>query len=79
MDIDTETPHSLRERAEMWRHLAGHESVGTADALLEAACELEMRARRLEFGARPPSAVRGGTLAGAMPRRWFAGTLRRAG
>jgi hypothetical protein len=47
-----DTPKSLRERAQQWRTLAGHHSRGTADALIEAACDLEVRARSLEL-ARP--------------------------
>jgi hypothetical protein len=47
-----DTPKSLRDRAHQWRTLAGHHSRGTADALIEAACDLEVRARSLEI-ARP--------------------------
>jgi hypothetical protein len=43
-----DTPRSLRERAEQWRRLAAHHVTGTADALIEAACELELHAHRLE-------------------------------
>jgi hypothetical protein len=49
-----DTPKSLRQRAEQWRSLAGYQCNGTADALLEAACELELRAHRLERAPRAP-------------------------
>jgi hypothetical protein len=58
-----DTPKSLRERAEHWRRLAAHHATGTADALLEAACDLELHAVRLERAppavADPPDAQRG--------------------
>ena len=50
-----DTPKSLRERAEQWRRLAAHHTRGTADALIEAACDLELRAHRLERA--PPAAT----------------------
>jgi hypothetical protein len=46
-----DTAKTLRERARQLRSLAGNQHPGTADALIEAACELEVRASRLERGA----------------------------
>jgi hypothetical protein len=51
-----DTAKSLRERARHWRSLASHQHHGTADALLEAACELEVRASRLEQSLRQAAA-----------------------
>ena len=67
-----DTPKSLRERAEQWRRLAAHHATGTADALLEAACDLELHAQRLER-APPPAADRAPTK-----RVWFAQRAERA-
>jgi len=38
----------LRERARAWRETALHQKHGAADAILEAACELEVKATRVE-------------------------------
>jgi hypothetical protein len=51
-----DTAKTLREQARHWRSLANEHHPGTADALIEAACDLEIRACRLEQGARPASA-----------------------
>jgi hypothetical protein len=49
-----DTPKTMRERAEQLRQLAAHHPAGTADALLEAACDLERTAYRLEHTPPPP-------------------------
>jgi hypothetical protein len=54
-----DTAKSLRDRARQWRSLAGGQHPGTADALIEAACELEVRASRLEQALRTTSAFAG--------------------
>ena len=48
-----DTPKTLRQRAEQWRQIANYHASGTADALLEAACDLELHAHRLERAPTP--------------------------
>ena len=43
-----ETPRALREQARRLRTLANAQDAGTADALIEAACALELRVGQLE-------------------------------
>jgi hypothetical protein len=38
----------LRNRAKEWRELAVRQKPGAADAMIEAACELEVKAGQLE-------------------------------
>jgi hypothetical protein len=67
-----DTPKSLRDRAHQWRTMAGHHTRGTADALIEAACDLEVRARSLEI-ARPAALAHADEAAAAEPavrRSW---------
>ncbi len=64
-----DTPKTLRERAQHWRTLAGQQSYGTADALIEAACDLEIRAHRLEAIA-PRSALASVTASEPSRRSW---------
>jgi hypothetical protein len=65
-----DTAKSLRERARAWRALANDQHHGTADALIEAACALEVRASHLETDARRaalPPLARGAAITS---RRW---------
>ncbi len=43
-----EDAKDLRNRANEWRKIAVHQKHGAADAMIEAACELELKAVRLE-------------------------------
>jgi hypothetical protein len=60
-----ETAKTLRDRAHHWRTLANHHDRGTADALIEAACDLEMRASRLERSLNQAAASLAGEAGGA--------------
>jgi hypothetical protein len=51
--------NDLRKRAKRWREIAVGQKSGAGDAMIEAACELEVKASRLERererqGRRPP-------------------------
>jgi hypothetical protein len=50
-----EDAKDLRQRARRWRELAEHQKPGAANAMIEAACELELKAVQLERDRRRAS------------------------